>query len=99
MDLKKTEKRKMYDKEHNFSRTKTNTIAKINKIYEENENTILIKRNKRRVNMSINEGVLRLIECSYENKSKLIEDLLIKHLEKTLNKKIIITNYEEKINK
>lgn len=87
------EKRKSYDKQHAKNRSKEEIVSYINELNENNQNIILIEANKRRANISINEGVLRLIETKYPNKSKLIEDLLIELLEKEYEKKIKITKY------
>jgi predicted transcriptional regulator with HTH domain len=77
----------------NRNKTKTEIVAYLDEMKRNNNNIIMIEANKRRTNVTINEGVLRLIEERYPNKSGLIEDLLIELLEKELEKKIEITKY------
>lgn len=83
--------RRLTDKAHNQTRTKREMIAFLDEMKEKNgENIIYIESNKRRINLSINEGLLRLIEEKFTNKSELIEKLLVKLLEKEHNKHIKI---------
>jgi len=95
----KKEKRKIHDKQHAQNRTKEEIVSYINELKRNNEEIILIEANKRRTNITINEGVLRLIETKYANKSGLIEELLIKLLEEEFNKKIEITKYKGNLEK
>lgn len=92
-------KKREYDKTHNKNRTKEHNYSSLLEMMENDENLIIIEANKRRTNITINEGVLRLIENSFENKSGLIEECLIKILEEKLNKKIKITKYKGNMEK
>lgn len=78
--------KKIIDKKHNKNRTKAEIVAFLDEMKNKNnENILYIEANKRRVNLSLNEGLLRLVEEKYNNKSGLIENLLIKLLEKEMD--------------
>lgn len=78
--------KKDIDKRHNKNRTKAEIVAFLDEMKNKhNEKILYIEANKRRVNLSLNEGLLRLIEEKYQNKSGLIENLLVELLEKEMD--------------
>lgn len=77
-------------RERNKRRTKEARREEMLKMYEMEENTVVIDDIKRRANITINEVILTEIEKITNNKSGLIEKLLIKEVEKALSKKIIV---------
>lgn len=81
-------------KKQNRARTKEDIICKIREIKSKGEDIILVESNKRKINLTINEFVLRQIEAMYESKSKVVEDILIELVEKELHKKIEIVKHK-----
>ncbi len=83
-----------WNKTKNKNRTKEEIICEINEIKKNGQDIILVESNKRRINISINEFVLRQIEAKYSNKSEHIEELLIKEIEAELHKKLEFTKHK-----
>ncbi len=75
---------------HNSSRTKENAHARILEI-KESEDLIIVESTKRRVNMNLNDFVVRQIDAMFENRSELVEKYFIDLIEKELGKKLYFT--------
>lgn len=76
-------------REENKRRTKAELKKRIDDI-KSNSNVFIVKKGvtKRRMNISISESVVREIETLTNNKSDLIEKLLIEYIKKENGKKI-----------
>ena len=81
------------DKKHEKNRTKDGIYCRITEYIDEGQDILHIESNKRKISLSINEGVLRKIEELYPDRSKLVQELLVDLLEKKLGKKIVIERY------
>lgn len=91
--------RKETDKKHNRARTKREILSTINEMKTNSGNILIIEANKRKTTVTINTGVLDLLEEKHPNRSGVIEELLIDMLEKELGKEIHITKNKSNYDK
>ena len=84
---------KAEQRRQNKVRTKEELQKEINEFKRDKENTLIYNYRKRRINVTINDELLKEIELITKNKSDYIEKLIIADIEKRENRIIEFTRY------